>query len=59
MTFVTSTRFVPPINGSAVRRASRRVVGRLRHLGAPSEAGPQQRADRYVAHMPTAVLGAC
>ncbi|MEB3033650.1 hypothetical protein [[Mycobacterium] nativiensis] len=59
MAFVVSTRSVPSIHGSAVRQASRRVVGRLRHLGAPSELGPQRRADRYVAHMPTAVLGAC
>lgn len=59
MAFVVSTRIVPPIHGSAVRRAGRRMVGRLRHLGASSEMSPQQRAERYVARMPTAVLGAC
>jgi len=58
MTVVVTNR-VPTLNGSALRQAGRRVVGRLRHLGAPSAMGPQQRADRYVARMPTAVLGAC
>ncbi|GFG71321.1 hypothetical protein [Mycolicibacter senuensis] len=58
MTFVI-TQCTSKNDSSAVRRAGRRMIGRLRHLGAPSEMGPQQRADRYVAHMPTAVLGAC
>lgn len=36
------------------------MAGRLRHrLEAPLEMTPRQRAERYVAHMPTAVLGAC
>lgn len=58
MAFVVSTR-ITPIHGSALRRAGRRAAGRLRHVGAPWQMGPQQRAERYVAHMPTAVLGAC
>lgn len=58
MAFVVTPR-VTPIHASTVRTAGRRVVGRLRHLGAPLEMSPQQRAERYVAHMPTAVLGAC
>ncbi|WP_165604367.1 MULTISPECIES: hypothetical protein [Mycolicibacter] len=58
MAFVVTHR-ISTIHGSAVRQASRRVVGRLRHLGAPLEMSPQQRTERYVAHMPTAVLGAC
>lgn len=45
--------------GSSVRQAGRRVAGWLRPLGAQLDMGPQQRAERYVAHMPTAVLGAC
>lgn len=59
MAFVVSTRFVPTIHFSAVRQAGRRVVGRLRDVGASSAMSPQQRAERYVARMPTAVLGAC
>ncbi|MEZ0384857.1 MULTISPECIES: hypothetical protein [Mycobacteriaceae] len=58
MNFVVTQR-ISTNNDSGVRRAGRRMIGRLRHLGARSEAGPQQRAERYVAHMPTAVLGAC
>jgi len=59
MAFVVTTR-VTPIPGSAVRQARRRVTNRLRrHLGAALRLSPQQRAERYVAHMPTAVLGAC
>jgi hypothetical protein len=58
MAFVV-TQNVSRIHGTAVRSAGRRMVGRLRRLGAPLQMGPQQRAERYVAHMPTAVLGAC
>ncbi|MEO6792637.1 MAG: hypothetical protein ABI253_13150 [Mycobacterium sp.] len=58
MAFVITNR-IPPIDGSAVRRPGRRVVDRLRDLIAPLEMSPQHRAERYVARMPTAVLGAC
>ncbi len=59
MAFVVTTR-VTPVHGSTLRDASRRIGGRLRRrLGAPLRMTPQQRAERYVAHMPTAVLGAC
>lgn len=58
MSFVVTQR-ISTNNDSGVRRAGRRMIGRLSHLGAPSEVGPQQRAERYVANMPTAVLGAC
>lgn len=58
MAFVV-TQNVSRIQGTAVRSASRRLVDRLRHLGAQLQMGPQQRAERYVAHLPTAVLGAC
>lgn len=58
MAFVITTR-IPPIHGSAVRQAGRRVFSRLRDLVALLEMGPQQRVERYVARMPTAVLGAC
>lgn len=39
-------------------RTGRRVIARLRHLGI-QPMGAQQRTERYVAHMPTAVLGGC
>lgn len=58
MAFIVNHR-ISAIHGSAVRQARRRVAGRLRHVGAPRQLSPQQRAERYVAHMPTAVLGAC
>jgi hypothetical protein len=58
MAFVV-TQNVSRIQGTAVRSAGRRMVGRLRHWGAALKVGPQQRAERYVAHLPTAVLGAC
>lgn len=39
-------------------RTGRGVIARLRHLGIQAM-NAQQRTERYVAHMPTAVLGAC
>ena len=57
MAFVVITNRVTPIHGSALRQASRRVAGRLRHLGAPLAMTAQQRAERYVANLPTAVVG--
>ncbi|MDD7812332.1 hypothetical protein PP713_07125 [Mycobacterium sp. CSUR Q5927] len=58
MAFVVTHR-ISTTHGSVVRQAGRRMTGWLRPLGARLEMGPQQRAERYVAHMPTAVLGAC
>ncbi|MGB3896776.1 MAG: hypothetical protein WA942_21310 [Mycolicibacter sinensis] len=58
MTFVVTQR-ISTTHGSVVRQAGRRMASWLRLLGAWLEMSPQQRAERYVAHMPTAVLGAC
>lgn len=58
MTVVVTQR-ISTTRDSVVRQAGRRVASWLRRLGARLEMGPQQRAERYVAHMPTAVLGAC
>ena len=54
--FITDN--VAPVHVSALRQASRRVGHWLRHFDAALEMSPQQRADRYVAQLPTAVLGA-
>ncbi|ORW10495.1 hypothetical protein [Mycolicibacter longobardus] len=56
--FVTTS--VIALHGPTQRQARNRVASRLRdRLGARREVHRQQRAERYVAHMPTAVLGAC
>ncbi|BBZ25087.1 hypothetical protein [Mycolicibacter hiberniae] len=48
------------LDGSTARSGGSRRPNRLRrHLAARREMGRDQRAERYVAHMPTAVLGAC
>lgn len=55
--FTTSVLF---FDASADRPAGHRMANRLRrNLAALRELRREQRAQRYVAHMPTAVLGAC
>lgn len=56
--FVTTS--VIALHDSAQRQTGDRMVRRLRdRLGELREVRREQRAERYVAHMPTAVLGAC
>lgn len=58
MAFITIS--VLALDGSTDRPAGSRMLRRLRsHLAARREVRRDQRAERYVAHMPTAVLGAC
>lgn len=59
MTFVLTTS-VLALHGPTQRQTRTHVLNLLRNnLAARREARRQQRAERYVAHMPTAVLGAC
>ncbi|MGV0627158.1 hypothetical protein [Mycolicibacter minnesotensis] len=58
MAFITTS--VLALHGSTERHTGDRMLNRLRHrMNVRREARGQLRADRYVAHMPTAVLGAC
>lgn len=58
MAFVTTD--VLAVDGSTERQAGHRAASRLRHhLAVRREIRRELRAQRYVAHMPTAVLGAC
>ncbi|MCV7274639.1 hypothetical protein [Mycolicibacter arupensis] len=58
MAFITIS--VLALDSSTQRQAGNRMVRRLRdHIAARREVRREQRAQRYVAHMPTAVLGAC
>ena len=55
MTFVVTQRVTgfPMLHGHAMRRALRQLANRLRGWRLPT---PQERANRYVARMPIAVL---
>ncbi|WP_165604573.1 hypothetical protein [Mycolicibacter heraklionensis] len=58
MAFITIS--VLALDGATDHQAGNRMVSLLRNrLAARRELRREQRAQRYVAHMPTAVLGAC
>lgn len=55
MTFVLTHPF-SAVAAAPGYQLGARMSHRLRRLGAPLQLAPQQRAERYVSRMPTAVL---